>query len=206
MVNKIKQICLAYITLSTDMQLLTVLLIALALAVDAFAVALAAGVNLCAATFRQTFRLAWHFGFFQGGMTLIGWMVGLSVKKFMEGIDHWIAFFLLAYVGIKMIIEACKDSEAKSKTDPTRGKTLVLLSFATSIDALAVGISLAVMSISIWFPAFIIALVAAALTAIGLHLGCFLGSANKIGSRAEIAGGLVLLAIGLKILHEHGVF
>lgn len=188
------------------MQLFTVLLIALALAVDAFAVAIAAGVSLCTATFRQTFRLAWHFGFFQGGMTLLGWVAGLTVKKFMEGVDHWIAFFLLAYVGVKMIVEACKDSEEKSKTDPTRGKTLVILSFATSIDALAVGISLAVLDILIWFPALVIAVVATALTALGLHLGCFLGSAGKIGSRAEIAGGLVLLAIGLKILHDHGVF
>ncbi len=188
------------------MEFFTVLIIALALAVDAFAVALAAGVHLCSATARQTFRLAWHFGLFQGAMTLLGWAAGLSVKRFMEGIDHWIAFFLLAFIGIKMIIEALGDSHEKTKKDPTRGKTLLLLAVATSIDALAVGLSLAVLNVSVWFPAFIIAIVATTLTGIGLHLGCFLGSASKVGARAEIAGGLVLLAIGIKILHEHGMF
>lgn len=188
------------------MEFFTVLIIAVALAVDAFAVALAAGVHLCAATARQTFRLAWHFGLFQGGMTLLGWAAGLSVRRFMEGVDHWIAFFLLAFVGTKMIVEALGDAHEKSKTDPTRGKTLIILAVATSIDALAVGLSLAVLNVSIWFPASVIAIVATALTAIGLHLGCFLGSTSKVGPRAEIAGGLVLLAIGVKILHEHGMF
>lgn len=188
------------------MEFFTVFIIAIALAVDAFAVALAAGVSLCSANFRQTFRLAWHFGFFQGGMTLLGWGAGLSVRRLMESFDHWIAFSLLAFVGIKMIFEACKGSEEKNKNDPTRGRTLVILAVATSIDALAVGLSFSILNISIWFPAIIIALVATVLTGLGLHLGCFLGSTSKVGARAEIAGGIVLLAIGFKILHEHGVF
>lgn len=188
------------------MKFVTILLIAAALAVDAFAVALAAGVTLCNVNSRQTFRLAWHFGFFQCGMNIIGWAAGLTVRSLIENIDHWIAFGLLAFVGIRMIVEAARGGDEQRKNDPTRGKTLVLLSVATSIDALAVGLSFAVLNISIWFPALVIGVVATALTAFGLHLGCLVGSTSGLGARAEIAGGLVLVAIGVKILHEHSVF
>jgi len=169
------------------MEFPTILLIALALAVDAFAVALAAGVSLCRVNGRQVFRLAFHFGFFQAGMSILGWFGGLTVRSLIESFDHWLAFGLLAFVGIKMIWEAIRDA------------------MATSIDSLAVGLSFAVLEISVWLPALIIGLVAAALTALGLRLGCMLGAASRLGSRAEIAGGLVLIAIGFKILHEHGV-
>lgn len=189
------------------MPLVTISVISLALAVDAFAVALATGVSLCSVNFRQTFRLAWHFGFFQGGMAVIGWAAGLSVRFLIESIDHWIAFGLLSFIGIRMITEALRDGPAERLIkDPTRGKTLVLLSVATSIDALAVGLSLAVLKVDIWFPALIIGVTATILTAVGLHLGCLLSNAAKLGAKAEIFGGLVLVAIGLKILNDHGVF
>ncbi|MDH5298904.1 MAG: manganese efflux pump MntP family protein, partial [Desulfobulbaceae bacterium] len=90
--------------------------------------------------------------------------------------------------------------------DPTRGRTLILLSVATSIDALAVGISFALLGISVWLPALIIGIVASMLTVAGLYLGCFAGSASRLGVKAEIAGGLVLIGIGINILHEHGIF
>ncbi|HIJ78357.1 MAG: manganese efflux pump MntP family protein [Desulfobulbaceae bacterium] len=189
------------------MEFTTILLIAIALAVDAFAVALAAGVNLCQVNLRQTLRLALHFGLFQGGMNIIGWASGLTVRSLIESVDHWIAFGLLAVVGVRMIIEALKEEREEAEgIDPTRGRMLVFLSVATSIDALAVGLSFAVLKISVWLPALIIALVAAILTAVGLRLGCLLGAASRLGPRTEIGGGLVLLAIGLKILAEHGVF
>lgn len=188
------------------MEFATILLIAVALAVDAFAVALAAGVSLCNVSPRQTFRLAWHFGFFQCGMNIIGWAAGLTIRSLIESVDHWIAFGLLAFVGMHMIFEALHGAAEEQKTDPTRGKTLVLLSVATSIDALAVGLSFAVLNISIWYPALVIGVVATALTAFGLHLGCLVGSTSRLGKRAEIVGGLVLIAIGIKILYEHGVF
>jgi len=189
------------------MDLYVVILIALALAVDAFAVALASGVSLCRVSGRQTFRLAFHFGLFQAMMNIIGWASGLTVRTFLEGIDHWLAFGLLALVAFKMI----KDSfagrkEEAEKIDPTRGYTLVMLSVATSIDSLAVGLSFSVLNVSIWMPATIIGLVATLLTVVGLKLGCLVGSASRIGARAEIVGGLVLLGIGLNILHQHGVF
>lgn len=189
------------------MELSAIILIALALAVDAFAVALAAGVSLCTVSWRQTFRLAWHFGFFQGGMNLLGWAAGLTVRPFIEAFAPWIAFGLLAFVGLRMIVEALgPEQESKSRTDPTRGRTLILLSVATSIDALAVGLSFSVLHIPIWFPALVIGITATALTALGLHLGCLAGNASRLGQRTEIVGGLVLLAIGVRILFEHGTF
>ncbi len=189
------------------MELSTVFIIAVALAVDAFAVALAAGVSLCHVSFRQTFRLAWHFGLFQAGMNIIGWAGGITVQSLIERFDHWIAFLLLLFVGGRMILEAIREErEAEEGADPTRGRTLVILSVATSIDALAVGLSFAVLKVSVWFPAFVIGVVATILTAIGLHLGCFVGANSRLGPRAEILGGLVLIGIGAKILFEHGVF
>ncbi|MDG4475295.1 manganese efflux pump MntP [Thiovibrio frasassiensis] len=188
------------------MEFTTILLIAVALAVDAFAVALAAGVSLCQVNSRQLFRLAFHFGFFQAGMNVLGWLGGLTVRSFIEAYAHWLAFVLLAFVGLKMIWEAIREvKEEGAGTDPTRGRMLITLSVATSIDSLAVGLSFAVLEISVWLPALIIGLVASGLTALGLRLGCLLGGASRLGSRAEIVGGLVLLAIGIKILHEHGV-
>jgi putative Mn2+ efflux pump MntP len=189
------------------MELFTILLIALALAVDAFAVALASGVSLCQVNGRQTFRLAFHFGLFQAMMNIIGWAAGLTVRTVLENIDHWLAFTLLALVAAKMIKDsiAGREEEAK-KIDPTRGYTLVMLSVATSIDSLAVGLSFSFLNISIWLPAAIIGIVATLMTIVGLRLGCLLGAASRIGARAEIAGGLVLLGIGINILHQHGVF
>jgi putative Mn2+ efflux pump MntP len=189
------------------MDFLTILLIALALAVDAFAVALAAGVSLCQVSGRQTFRLAFHFGLFQAMMNIIGWAAGLTVRTFLEGIDHWLAFGLLALVAAKMIKDSIVGREEEAqKIDPTRGYTLVMLSVATSIDSLAVGLSFSVLNVSIWLPAAIIGIIATLLTLIGLKLGCLLGAASRIGARAEIIGGLVLLGIGFNILHQHGVF
>lgn len=189
------------------MSLTAIAIIALALAVDAFAVALAAGVSLCSVSRRQTFRLAWHFGFFQSAMNIIGWAGGLTVRTLIERFDHWVAFGLLALVGSHMIYEALFDHSAeRNGKDPTRGRTLVILAVATSIDSLAVGLSFSVLNIAIWLPALIIGVVATLLTAVGLHLGCVLGASSKLGRRAEVAGGLVLIAIGVKILAEHGVF
>ncbi len=183
---------------------LTLFAIAVALAVDAFAVALAAGASLPRLHWRHTFRLAWHFGFFQGAMTLLGWAGGLGFRTLIANVDHWLAFGLLALVGGRMILGglAAKE-EGRQGVDPTRGATLVVLSVATSIDALAVGLSLAVLRIDAWQPSLVIGLVAAFCTGAGLHLGRWAGGASRLGARAEIVGGGVLLAIGAKILWEH---
>jgi putative Mn2+ efflux pump MntP len=179
--------------------------IAVALAMDAFAVSIVTGVNLKNVSFRQTFRLSWHFGFFQAMMPVIGWGAGLSVRSYIERYDHWIAFALLAFVGIHMIKEAFDhDTSEKRKKDHTKGITLVILSIATSIDALAVGFSLSLLGVSIWTPAIIIGIVAGIFTIIGLQIGEKIGSAKQLSRYAETIGGGVLIAIGLNILHEHG--
>ena len=186
------------------MDWLTLVGLALALAMDAFAVALGTGVILQKLTGRHLFRLGFHFGLFQALMPVIGWLAGLSIIQWVEAWDHWIAFSLLAIIGGRMIYEAFSDEEKTDDRDPTKGLSLVLLSIATSIDALAVGFSLSVIGVSIWMPALVIGLVAGAFTVAGMLLGRRLG--DRWGQRVEVLGGLVLIAIGLKILLEHTFF
>ncbi len=179
--------------------------IAVALAMDAFAVALAAGVTLEQITGRHLFRFGFHFGLFQALMPVVGWLAGITVKRYIEAYDHWIAFALLAFVGIKMIREALEEEdEEASPTDPTRGLTMVMLAIATSIDALAVGLSLGMLGVSVWVPAVVIGMVCGVLTVIGMLLGGRIGS--LWGKRVEVLGGLVLCGIGLKVLLEHTLF
>lgn len=185
----------------------TLLGIAFALAMDAFAVSVAAGVSLGKVSARHTFRLAWHFGFFQFAMPVIGWGGGLAVRSLIETYDHWAAFLLLFFVGGNMIREAVQHKEIEpKKSDPTKGMTLVMLSIATSIDALAVGLSFSMLNILIWGPALVIGIIAALCTGAGLHIGRKVGASSPLGSCADMLGGLVLLAIGIKILFEHNAF
>lgn len=183
------------------MDLITIFGIALALAMDAFAVALTAGAVLDPLTRRHLFRLGFHFGLFQALMPTAGWLIGMTVQKWISAYDHWIAFALLAFVGGRMILEAFDEDDDKEVSDPTRGLTMVMLSVATSIDALAVGLSLAMLGISVWLPAAVIGVVAGVLTVLGMLLGRRLG--HNWGKRVEVCGGLVLCVIGLKILLEH---
>lgn len=184
------------------MDLLSLAIIAFALAMDAFAVALAAGLNMPQLTGRHLFRFSFHFGLFQGLMPILGWLAGTGLRQKIELYDHWIAFALLSFVGIKMLRDACACDEDRQRVgDPTKGLSLVLLSIATSIDALAVGLSLSLLGVAIWTPALVIGLTAALLTLCGMLLGRRLASAW--GKRVEILGGLLLIGIGCKILIEH---
>lgn len=184
------------------MDMITLFGLALALAMDAFAVALGCGLILERLTGRHLFRLGWHFGLFQALMPILGWLAGLTVQQWIEAYDHWIAFGLLGFIGGKMIHEAFQDEACRTtRGDPTRGLSLVMLSTATSIDALAVGLSLAIVNVSVWFPALIIGLVAGIMTVVGMLLGRRV--ACSWGKRVEIAGGVILIGIGLKILLEH---
>jgi len=187
--------------------LLNITAIAVALAMDAFAVAVAAGIQLGRVDFRQNFRLAWHFGLFQALMPIVGWAAGQTIRAQIERFDHWAAFGLLLFVSQGMLRQAFSNTSAKQNhKDPTRGATMVMLSVATSLDALAVGLSLSMLNVSIWGPALVIGIVAAAFTTLGIHLGKRVSKATRIGRYADLLGGLVLLAIGLNILREHGVF
>lgn len=184
-----------------EMHWINLLGISLGLAMDAFAVSIAVGLMLDKITPRHVFRLSFHFGLFQFLMPILGYLAGERVAVYIRDYDHWIAFALLGYVGGKMLWEAGHEKKASPDHDPTRGLTLVGLSVATSIDALAVGLSMAFVGITVWIPSVVIGLVAAAMTAIGLMLS------NRIGSRwgrcAETVGGIVLILIGLRVLITH---
>jgi putative Mn2+ efflux pump MntP len=177
--------------------------VALALAMDAFAVSLGLGLSLKPATRGQTFRLAFHFGLFQFLMPIAGWAAGERLIRSIERYDHWVAFALLLTVGGKMVFESFRPEKEsrRERPDPTRGASLVVLSVATSLDALAVGLSLAALRVAIIFPAVVIGIVAAAVTVMGMKLGPALG--RVIGRRAELPGGLTLILIGVKILADH---
>lgn len=181
-----------------------IILIAVSLAMDAFAVSVAAG-TAGQLPKRAIFRLSFHFGLFQFMMPVIGWYAGYHIAPLISAVDHWVAFALLFFVGFHMIKNGFAPRESKSiLRDPSRGFTLVMLSVATSIDALAVGISLAMMEIAIWYPAVIIGVVTSAMSLAGIRLGGFFG--KKLGPRMEIAGGLVLILIGLRILATDLIF
>lgn len=187
------------------MKFINIFAVAVALAMDAFAVSIATGINLKTVSFRQMFRLSWHFGLFQAMMPVIGWSAGASIRGYISRYDHWVAFGLLTFVGINMIKEAfVTDKSKKQIKDQTRGWTLVMLSVATSIDALAVGFSISLLNVSIWTPALVIGVVAGSFSVLGLQIGERVGSARRLSLYAETIGGIVLIAIGLNILFEHG--
>ncbi len=168
---------------------------------DAFAVSLAVGLSLAKVTPRHAFRMAFHFGLFQFLMPILGWLVGRDAAALVDRVDHWIVFGLLGYVGGKMVREASKGQRFDPALDPTRGLSLVTLSVATSLDAFAVGLSMALIGISVWLPSVLIGLVACVLSAIGIVFGGRIGPCW--GPWAERLGGCILIAIGLKILISH---
>lgn len=168
---------------------------------DAFAVAIGTSITLGRVNARQVFRLGFHFGLFQAMMPVLGYLAGLTVQDSIKAWDHWVAFALLAFIGGRAIRESLNPDEDESPGDPTKGMSLVTLSVATSIDALAVGMSFAMLGIGIVLPSIIIGLVAGAMTVTGMAIGSRLGS--LFGRRMEMAGGIVLILIGLKILASH---
>ena len=183
------------------MNFLEILLIAVSMSMDAFAVCLGVGTTRRAKGPRSTFRLSFHFGFFQFFMPVLGWLAGTTIVRYIAAYDHWVAFGLLGFVGVRMIISGFNQQDDGPKKDPSRGWSLVLLAIATSIDALAVGFSLGLVGITIWYPAVVIGIVTGLLSLLGLRLGNRLG--EKFGKRMEILGGIVLVLIGIRILLTH---
>lgn len=183
------------------MRLFEIVLIALGLAMDAFAVALGCGASGQARGARAGFRLAFHFGLFQFMMPVAGWAAGVRIERLVSAWDHWIAFGLLVFVGARMIRAGLNPRLETRPGDPSRGLKLVMLAVATSIDAFAIGLSLAMLRVSIWYPSVVIGVVTLGVSMAGFQFGSKLGA--RFGKRMEVAGGAILLLIGLRILASH---
>ncbi len=183
------------------MSLITILFLAVGLGVDAFSVAIGIGATNDKKSWAPVLRLAAAFGLFQFVMPIAGWLAGLTVVEIISSFDHWIAFALLALVGGKMIREGFVKEDNEEKGDQTRGWPLLILSIATSIDALAAGFSFSVLKNPIMLPAVIIGIVCFLMTVTGMIFGKVL--ARIFGKKVEVLGGLVLIAIGVKILIDH---
>jgi putative Mn2+ efflux pump MntP len=180
----------------------TLLGIAFALGMDAFAVSVGVSTALGGVTGRQYFRLSWHFGLFQFLMPIAGWSLGRLGLAAVSAVDHWIAFAILTFIGAKMIRDSFRGEGFDNRPgDPTRGASLVVLSIATSIDALAAGLGMALLGMEIILPSVIIGVAAGCMTLVGMRFGSALG--RRVGSGAEVVGGLVLIGLGLKILFEN---
>lgn len=185
------------------MNISDIVLLAIGLAMDCFAVSIACGMAMKKITFWPAFRLAFLFGFFQAMMPLIGWLVGNRFQTYIENCDHWIAFIILALLGGKMIYENFKEPDEKL-LDPYKLAVVLTMAVATSIDALAVGFTFAFLNIDLWLSVFVIGITSLFFSAFGIFFGHHYCCRFKIP--AELLGGLVLIGIGIKILLEHLFF
>ena len=184
------------------MEFITLLFIAIGLSFDTFAVSVSTGLTVCHIRFWQAVRVAAILAFAQGVMPCIGWLVGNQVAQFISDYDHWIAFILLAILGGKMIWESFeKEDTAKKDCNPLKLSLIVGMAIATSIDALVVGVSFAFLKMNILWAAIVIGAVTFGVAMLGMLFGKKIG--NRLGKKMEIIGGLMLIAIGLKILLEH---
>lgn len=181
------------------------LLMGIGLAMDAFAVSICKGLSMRKVNKKQCFIIALFFGGFQALMPLIGWFLGSQFQEYITRIDHWIAFVLLVFIGGKMMVEAIRDKEQDVEITemdpPLKIKELFVLAVATSIDALAVGITFAFLDVPIVEAIIIIGIVTFILSVIGVYVGNFFG--NRYKNKAEFIGGLILVVLGIKILLEH---
>lgn len=182
------------------MSIITLFTLAVGLAMDAFAVSVCKGLAMRKINIRKTFLVGLWFGGFQALMPLVGYFLGIQFKEKITAIDHWIAFLLLAIIGINMIKEALSDEE-ESTSASLEVKEMFVLAVATSIDALAVGITFAFLEVNIVEAVTVIGVVTFVLSAIGVKVGNIFGTRYK--SKAEIAGGVILILLGVKILLEH---
>lgn len=183
------------------MPLISILLIAFGLAMDAFAVSITSGITLKRVQVRQALLVAAFFGIFQAVMPVLGWGLGRWAYQWIAAVDYWVAFALLLFVGGHMIILAIQPEDEAEKKNPLHLPTLAALAVATSIDAFAIGISLSMLRVSIFTPVVIIGLITFALSFAGVYFGQLFGHLNE--KKLEAAGGLVLIGLGMKILIEH---
>ena len=183
------------------MDILTVIVIAFGLSLDAFSVAVVSGAIYKKLQVRHALRMALFFGGFQALMPILGWACGLAFRRHIQAYDHWIAFGLLTLIGCKMIYESTKMHRDPDQYNPADMLVLLALSIATSIDALAVGIALSLLTHPIWTAVLIIGLVTFLFSYVGVYIGKRLG--HFFESKIEVFGGIVLIAIGLRILLQH---
>lgn len=183
------------------MNIFIILMIAVGLAMDSFAVAVAGGCLHRNLKLRGAMKIALFFGVFQAMMPVIGWLGGFGMRDYIAEVDHWLAFILLSFVGGKMIVESFKLGDKRKPINIASVYMLFLLAVATSIDALIVGFSLSFLDIEIFMPAVIIGIVTFLFSLFGVYLGKKVG--HIFENKIEFAGGLILIGIGLKVLLEH---
>lgn len=186
------------------MDLISTVVLAFGLAMDAFAVSICTSITLTEIKFKYALKIAIFFGMFQAVMPLIGWLAGISFRHLIGQVDHWIAIGLLGVIGGKMIVESFKIKKSQCEireSDPLNLYLLLGLSIATSIDALAAGVSFGVLKLNIWLVITIIGSITFVLSFLGTRIGKRLGC--HFSSRVEMVGGIILIGIGIKILAEH---
>ncbi len=182
-----------------------IVLIGIGLSMDAFAVSICKGLSTQRVKLKHTLICGGYFGFFQGLMPLIGYILGVQFKDKIESVDHWIAFILLSLIGLNMLKEAFSKEEEEECDADFSFKAMFPLAIATSIDALAIGVTFAFLSVNIWYAILVIGITTFLISMGGVKIGHIFGLKYK--SKAEIAGGVILILIGLKILLEHlGIF
>ena len=183
------------------MDYFTIIAIALGLSFDTFAVSLSYGVMRSKIFFRQAVRIAMVFAVVQGGLTVAGYFLGSIISESLKAADHWIALGLLSFLGIKMIVEGLKRNETKEVKDYSKPVMLISIAIGTSIDAFAVGVSFAFLNVKIWLSGIIIGAVTFLASMTAIRIGKSAG--ERLGGKVEVIGGLILIAIGIKIFLEH---
>jgi putative Mn2+ efflux pump MntP len=184
------------------MSFLGLLLVAVGVSADAFAVALGKGLHMKTFDLRHAIAIAVAFGGFQAVMPLVGWVLASQFARYITGVDHWVAFGLLCLIGLKMIVDAVRGhDDAEEDSDALPVRELLVLAVATSIDALAVGISFAFLPVSIWRAVVLIGVCTLVLSFVGVLLGRRVGA--RYGAPAEIAGGVILILIGTRVVLDH---
>ncbi len=184
------------------MDYFTVIILAIGLSMDSFAVSISCGLEEQRISFQHAVKISFSFAFFQGLLPVVGWFMGTGIKGYIEQFDHWVAFILLAYLGVKMIYESFRDEESDKMSNIYSWKHIFALSIATSIDALIVGFTYAMVSTSSIFSG---AVIIGAVTFFFAMLGIRIGKdvAGNFGKKVELLGGLILIGIGVKILVQH---
>lgn len=183
------------------MSFVEILLIAISLAMDSFAVSITAGLILKSFSPKHFVRIAFYMGLFQAIMPVLGWMIGTSFRHYIISIDHWVAFFLLLVLGGKMIYDDLKCEDDHCCFDPQKRLVVIGLALATSIDALVVGVNFAFLDMDIINPIYIIGITSFVLSFLGVFIGCQVGTNVKL--KFTLIGGVILIGLGINILYEH---